>query len=274
MQGFRAASNVVGYNLKTPTNFKFLGPNFIDCNGTEDITLADFKVNCDETDPDATSGWAANYDTVVLLNAAGNNIRNLVYIPQWLAEIYTEVLEYSVTKGWYDVNAVGEDMHTKYDTTPIDFGMAVQVNISSGYPNAGVTFSGSVKTAPTVTDVENFMSLANCSPKDITLADVKVNCDETDPDATSGWAANYDTIVMLDSAGNNIRNLVYIPQWLAEVYTEVLEYTVVKGWYDVNTVGDDMHTNYNNVSIPAGEGFQVNASSGYPDITVQIDPAL
>ena len=264
----------MGYNLKTPTNFRFLGPNFIDCNGTEDITLADFKVNCDETDPDATSGWLANGDTVVLLNSAGNNIRNLVYIPQWMAEAYTEVLEYSVTKGWYDIDTVGDDMHTKYDTTPIDFGMAVQVNISSGSANAGVTFSGAVKSAPTITDVANFMSLANCTPKDITLADVKVNCDETDPDATSGWIANADTIVMLDSAGNNIRNLVYIPEWMAEAYSEILEYTVVKGWYDIDTVGDDMHTNYNSVAIPAGEGFQVNASSGAADITVQIDPAL
>ena len=264
----------MGYNLKTPTNFRFLGPNFIDCNGTEDITLADFKVNCDETDPDATSGWGANADTVVLLNSAGNNIRNLVYIPQWLAEVFTDVLEYSITKGWYDIDTVGDDMHTKYDSTPIDFGMAVQVNISSGSANAGVTFSGSVKDAPTITDVVNFMSLANCSPKDITLGEVKVNCDETDPDATSGWGANADTIVMLDSAGNNIRNLVYIPQWLADVYTDALEYTVVKGWYDIDTVGDDMHTNYNSVLIPAGEGFQVNASSGSADITVQIDPAL
>ena len=260
--------------MKTPTNFKFLGPNFINCNGTEDITLADFNVNCDENDPEASSGWAANYDTVVLLNAAGNNIRNLVYIPQWMAEAYTDLLEYSVTKGWYDIDTVGDDMHTKYDSEPIDFGMAVQVNISSGSANAGVTFAGQVKTAPTITDVVNFMSLANCSPKNITLGDVKVNCNEEDPEASSGWAANYDTVVLLDSNGNNIRNLAYIPQWMAEAYTDMLGYTVVKGWYDIDTVGDDMHTNYNNTQIPAGEGFQVNASSGSADITVQIDPAV
>ena len=123
---------VVGYNLKTPTNFKFLGPNFIDCNGTEDITLADFNVNCDETDPDASSGWAANYDTVVLLDSAGNNIRNLVYIPQWLAEVYTDALEYSVTKGWYDIDTVGDDMHTNYNGVLIPAGEGFQVNASSG----------------------------------------------------------------------------------------------------------------------------------------------
>lgn len=123
----------MGYNLKTPTNFRFLGPNFIDCNGTEDITLADFKVNCDETDPDATSGWGANADTVVLLNSAGNNIRNLVYIPQWLADAFAESLGTEVTKGWYDANDVAdENFSTKYNNVSIPAGEGFQVNASSG----------------------------------------------------------------------------------------------------------------------------------------------
>ena len=266
------SANVVGYQEKTPTNFKFIGPNFINCNDTEDITLGDLKINCNEEDPEAETGWAANGDAINILNAAGNNVHTLVYIPQWLADAYTEELEYTVAKGWYDENDVGEDMHTNYNSTPVDFGMSIQVNVSAGV-DAAVTFSGQVKKTPTITDVVNFMSLANCSPKDITLADVKVNCNEEDPEAETGWAANGDAINILNAAGNNVHTLVYIPQWLADAYTEELEYTVAKGWYDENDVGEDMHTNYNSTPVYAGEGFQVNVSAG-ADATVQIDSAL
>lgn len=124
---------MVGYNLKTPTNFKFLGPNFINCNGTEDITLADFNVNCDEEDPEAISGWAANVDTVNLLNSEGNVTRALVYIPQWLADAFAEAFETEVTKGWYDANDVADEKFTtKYDNVSIPAGEGFQVNASSG----------------------------------------------------------------------------------------------------------------------------------------------
>ena len=77
------SANIVGYQNKTPdTSFKFVGPNFIQCDGTEDLTLGDLKFNCDETNAYPEKGWMPMVDLVNVLDQDGNCPEQLVYVNQ------------------------------------------------------------------------------------------------------------------------------------------------------------------------------------------------
>ena len=263
--GFGAleSENIVGYNDKDVENFTFIGPSFTKVGGSEAFTFADIVVNCDETGEGDGSGWVPLFDSIVMLDANGTYVRKLVYAPQYIAEAFT------CTKGWYDADDASEEIFTTcWNSTSLTFGYGVQVSASSGV-GAKATFKGEVKAAPTVTDVENFMSIANCSPKTITLADIVVNCDETGEGDGSGWVPLFDSIIMLDVNGTYVRKLVYAPQYIAEAFT------CTKGWYDADDASEEIFTTcWNNlVSYAAGEGFQVSASSGV-NATVTIRSAL
>ena len=119
------------------------------------------------------------------------------------------------------------------------------------------------------------MSVANCTPVNKTLGDLKVNCIEDEMEPATGWYPNQDNINILDEEGNNKRTLVYINEFWAEGMSSVTGQDVTKGWYDAEDVGgDDFSKKYDNEPILAGEGIQVNVNSGNPHVTVQIDSAL
>ena len=138
----------MGYNNKTPTQFKFLGFDFVGCDGKEDFTLADFKVNCDEENLEPTSGWFAGVDAINILNEDGNNERTLVYLPQCWADIYNDdpsIPGYPVQPGWYDVGDYGEDFTTCYnDLVDIPAGEGFQVNAYSGMPDITVQIDSAI----------------------------------------------------------------------------------------------------------------------------------
>ena len=135
--------------------------------------------------------------------------------------------------------------------------------------NATVQFAGEVKGTPTVIDVENFMGVANCAPKTLSLADIVVNCDETGEGDGSGWQPLLDSIVMLNENGSFVRKLVYLPQFLADAFE------VQKGWYEDNAAGnEDFSQCWNTLlSWGVGEGFQVSATAG-ANATITVKSAL
>ena len=198
-----------------------------------------------------------------MLDENGTFVRRLVYLPQHLAS------ELGVEKGWYDdADAAKEVFDTCWNDEPLLFGQAVQVNATVG-AGAKATFSGQVKGTPTVVDVENFMGVANCSPVEVKISDLIVNCDETGEGDGTGWQPLLDGIIMLDENGTFVRRLVYLPQHLAS------ELGVEKGWYDdADAAKEVFDTCWNDkVVYAAGEGFQVSATAG-AGATVTIRSAL
>ena len=212
------------------------------------MTLGDLKTNCDLTGELGT-GWQALADSVVQLDANGTFVRKLVFLPGYIAK------DLGATEGWYDNDAVTDDDYSKcLSDEPLTFGMGIQVSTDDG---AAVTFSGQVKAAPTVTDVEGYMIIANCAPKALKLGDLVTNCDLTGELGT-GWQALADSVILLDDNGTFVRKLVFLPGYIAS------DIGATEGWYDNDDVTDDNYTKdwSDLVSWESGEGFQVSADAG------------
>ena len=195
------------------------------------------------------TGWQALADSIVILDAGGNFVRKLVFLPGYIAK------DIGATQGWYDDDDVANDDYTKdWSDTPLTFGNGLQVSADAG---AEVRFSGQVKNAPTVTDVEGYMIIANCAPKTLTLGNLQTNCDMTGELGT-GWQALADSIVILDAGGNFVRKLVFLPGYIAK------DIGATQGWYDDDDVANDDYTKdwSDEVSWEPGEGFQVSADAG------------
>ena len=257
------SANTVGYNTGAVENFTFVGPSFTKIGGNTTFTYADIIVNCDETGEGDGSGWQPLLDSIVILDENGSFVRKIVYLPQFLAT------EFGVQKGWYDNDAANEENFSQcLNSETLEFGYAVQVSATAG-ANATVQFAGEVKGTPTVIDVENFMGVANCAPKTLSLGDIVVNCDETGEGDGSGWQPLLDSIVLLDENGSFVRKLIYLPQFLAT------EFGASKGWYDNDAANDeDFSACWNTLlSWGVGEGFQVSATAG-ANATITIKSAL
>ena len=111
----------------------FLGPNFTMCDGDEDITLGDLKLNCIEDEEAPATGWMPLQDNIIILDEKGYNKFTLVYMSELWAEAYSSELPQTWTKGWYDVDEVNNQEFTKkFDTEPILAGEGIQVNVNSG----------------------------------------------------------------------------------------------------------------------------------------------
>ena len=257
------SNNTVGYNTGAVENFTFVGPSFTKVGGGTTFTYADIKVNCDETGEGDGSGWQPLLDSIVILNENGSYVKKLVYVPQFIAT------ELGVQKGWYDNDAVNDDDYSEcLNSETLEFGYGLQVSATAG-AGATVQFAGEVKGTPTVIDVENYMAVANCAPKTLSLGDIVVNCDETGEGDGSGWQPLLDSIVILNENGSYVRKLVYVPQFIA---TEV---GATKGWYDNDAVNEDDYSECWNtlLSWGVGEGFQVSATAG-AGATVTVRSAL
>ena len=214
--------------------------------GGEALTYADLKVNCGETEETSVTGWQALADSIVELDEAGTFSRFVVYASDWLIGD----LEVNET-GWYDNDNIDND-HC-LNTTPFDFGHAVQIYVTDAELDPQINFAGEVKQAPTVTDLADVMGIANCSPKKIYAEDLIVNCGETEDTSGEGWQALADSIVMLDENGTYVRDIVYASAWLIGDL-EVKEV----GWYDNDSIDDDHCYNHSeDLCWEAGQGFQV-----------------
>lgn len=239
----------MGYNLKPVSGYKFVGSDFTLVGGGEKSTIGDLLTNCDLTGELGT-GWQPLADSVVQLNENGTFVRRLVYLPGYLAS------ELGAQDGWYDLAAVGdEDYSTCLNSAvKITFGLGLQVSADEG---AEIRFSGEVKKAPTTTDVEGYMIIANCAPKALKIGDLLTNCDLTGELGT-GWQALADSVVLLNENGTFVRRLVFLPGYIAE------DLNASAGWYDLADVGNEDYSHCWNEEIEwqPGEGFQVSADAG------------
>ena len=253
----------MGYRSKPLNNFQFVGSTFTGVGGSESMTYGDLKTNCDLTGEVGT-GWQAMSDAVVELNANGSFVRNVVYVPAYIAG------EYNAEAGWYDVDAVAidEDYSNPLNDQPITFGLGIQT-ATAGAGDAAITFAGEVKPTATVTDVNGYMIVANCAEKAIKLDDLITNCDKTGELGT-GWQAMSDAVVELNANGSFVRNVVYVPAYIAG------EYNAEAGWYDVDAVAidEDYSTPLGqSIEFAPGEAFQVATAAG-GDATVSFKSAL
>ena len=249
---FQPPRNNVGYDFKPVSNYKFVGTEFTKVGGGEEMTIGDLKTNCDMTGETGT-GWQAVADSVVQLNENGTFVRRLVFLPGYIAE----EIEGKPAEGWYDNEAVAiDDYSTCLNNEPMTFGIGIQVSTDEG---AEVRFAGEVKNAPTVTDVEGYMVIANCSTKALKIGDLLTNCDMTGELGT-GWQALADSVVLLNENGTFVRRLVFLPGYIAEE----IEGKPAEGWYDNEDVALDDYTDCWNdkVEWKPGEGFQVSTDAG------------
>ena len=237
------SANIVGYVNSPKEGYSFAGFCFPQVGGNEALTYGDLKVNCSEDGSASDEGWAMMMDSIVVLDG-GSYVMDIVYVPEWAAEIYGEI-----AKGWYELD-VYED-GADYNSEPLPFGQAVEVCIVDDV-GAEIAFAGEVKDAPTVTDVAGYMGIANCAPKKIYAEDIIVNCSEDGSASDEGWAMMMDSIVVLDG-GSYVMDIVYVPEWAAEIYGEI-----AKGWYELDVYEDGADYNHTeDLCWNAGEGFEI-----------------
>ena len=129
------SANIVGYQNKDVGAFSLSTATFTQVNGGENFTFADYKVNCDEADPDAATGWVANADSFNTFTAAGLFDKSYIYCPAWMAEALTEEFGYTVTKGWYATS----DEEFKTNCNSVQIGAGEAVIMKSGAAGTTVT---------------------------------------------------------------------------------------------------------------------------------------
>ena len=265
----------MGYTTKSTENFEFIGPAFAKIGEDQSFTLKDIDVNCAETEAESGTGWQALGDGIIMLNENGTFVRRLVYLPSYLATALAAETGTPTKEGWYDDEKVSEDDYSaSWDDEPLTFGYAVQVCANTGF-GAGALWAGQVKDSPTVVDVENFMSVANCSPTTLKLSDLIVNCSETEDGNGTGWQALGDGIIMLNENGTFVRRLVYLPSYLATAIATETGNPTEAGWYDDADVAENnFSTRWDDtVTFAAGGGFQVAVAAGM-GATVSVKSAL
>ena len=254
---------MVGFREKPLNNFQFSGTTFVNVDGSETMTYGDLKTNCDLTG-EVGNGWQAMSDAIVELDANGSFVRYVVYVPAYIAT------EFNAEAGWYEMDAVtiNEDYSKPLNNTPITFGYGIQT-ATAGAGDAAVTYSGSVKSVATVTDVNGFMIVANCAEKTIKLDELITNCDLTG-EVGNGWQAMSDAIVELDANGSFVRYIVYVPAYIAA------EFNAGAGWYEMDavTINEDYSTPLGQtIEFEPGAAFQV-ATAAAGDATISFASAL
>ena len=134
-----SSANTVGYRQKALNNFQFVGSTFTGVGGSETMTYGDLKTNCDLTGELGT-GWQAMSDSVVELNENGSYVRDIVFVPAYIAG------EFGASAGWYEMDAVAinEDYSTPLGQV-IEFtpGEAFQVATAAG-GDATVSFKSAL----------------------------------------------------------------------------------------------------------------------------------
>ena len=263
------APTVVGYQNKAVAKFSPIASTFTPVQGEEVWTYADYKVNCNETSLTAKNGWKANTDTLnTYKEDSGSFDKAYVYIPEVMAAQLAKALKRDdIVKGWY---LKGDTTYVCQNDKQIDFGLGF---IAKGsYADAAATFSGAVKSAPTVSDIAKFTVAGNVSAVDRWIGEIIVNCNETSLTAKNGWKANTDTLNTYKSdSGSFDKAYVYIPEVMAAQLAKALKRDdIVKGWY---LKGDTTYVCQNEVrKFVAGEGFVAKGS--YADATLTVKSAL
>ena len=277
------AQEIVGYTKNTVADFMFIGGNFLKCDGTEFTQISEIPFNIVQDEMEPETGWFPNFDTINILDEVGNCTEQLVYINEIWAEIWTGEEHIpagsTVQPGWYESAAAGAgDFSDPRNTDDFIFGEALQISVYSGNPDVFINFAGQVKQQPTITDLADFMAIANCTPVDTTLDKLVFSIVEDEMEPETGWFPNFDTINILDEVGNCTEQLVYINEIWAEIWSgeeHIPAGDVQPGWYESAAAGaGDFSAPRGGLEIKTGEGVQVSVYSGNPDVTVQVNSPI
>ena len=240
-----SSANVVGYQNKTKMTvgeYNMLTSTFLPV-GTDgaNAVLGNIKANRD---------FAFGSDTVMFLKPNGATLASYTFCTAEEGE------EYGITEGWYDYNYINnewdwESQPPVFNNTPMPFGKMVIVQ--TGSEDAQLMFAGQVldydKDFSFI--VGEYNMLGNATPLDRILGDFVANRD---------FAFGSDTLMTLKGNGATLASYTFCT---AE---EGADYGITAGWYDYNYINNEWDwesqpPTYNNLPIPSGYGFIIQAGS-------------
>ena len=254
------SQNIVGYQNKAVTegNYNFMVATFDKVNPLATYTLADISVNDDFV-----------VSTLSFLNPANAATKSFV-IDGYTADQFFYYFESDLVgtafegqPGWYFVDEDEGNMHSA-NSIAVPFGSSFYIE---GAENAAVVFSGTVANTDTPIDVVegayNFMG--NCSPANLTLADIGVSDDFV-----------VSTLSFLNPANAATKSFV-IDGYTADQFFYYFESDLVgtafegqPGWYFVDEDEGNLHS-ANSIPVNAGDMFYVE---GAEDAQVIVPSAL
>ena len=160
---------------------------------------------------------------------------------------------YSVEPGWYTSDSVAAWAPESANDVLIPFGTGVQIGSDCG---ATVTFSGEVASGDvdiTINDsaAGGYTWTGNCSPVDLTLADLAITAPEG-----GLWSEVSVLVNTFDAEGQIDGAYVYLDE------VQGATYSVEPGWYTSDSVAAWAPESAGSVDIDAGEMFQIGSDCG------------
>ena len=252
---------IVGYQGVATENAgykSFVGATFSKVDGSK-VTLGDIGIN---------ENFGVNGDTITLLNEYGGAIASYVYFDKEMVDGLNDGTGFEFQVGWYNYSEVenwdGESTLATYNSTQLYAGESVMVQAAT--EGAGLVFSGLVDDLDINVVCENPGAktfLSNCTPVDLTLGDILPN---------DKFGINGDTITFLNQYGGATGSYVYFDQEMVDGLNDGTGFKFVVGWYNYaeieNWDGESTLSAYNDISLPAGKGFLVQAAVAGAGIVV------
>ena len=255
--GRSARIDIVGYQNKgLNSGFNYVANTFVPV-GTErsEMTLGDIQPNEDFVNSSiqflTTGGATATVNDPNL----GTVKATYVY--------WTEDDEPEDGAGWYFL--ADDDAEYNQSSRVIPFGDAYCVDRAGNESDAGLTFAGEVQTTSVTKDLNSgFNYIGNCSPVNVTLADILPNEDFVNSSIQFLTTGGATATVVDENLGTVKATYVY--------WTEDDEPEDGAGWYFL--ADDDAEYNQNSRAISAGEAFCVDRAGNETDATITIPSAL
>ena len=242
------SSSVVGYQTKTVNGEAAGGYTWALTTmpsvgvGLEELTLSSWQVT-----PPAGGLWSESSVNVVTFDTAGQIAGSYVYLDD------VQCAMFGVEPGWYTNDSIVNWAPESANDVVIPFGQGVQIGSDSG---ATVTFAGEVLGEAKSFDINGedaggYTWTGNCSPVDLTLADLAIT-----PPAGGLWSESSVNVVTFDAAGQIAGSYVYLDD------VQCAMFGVEPGWYTNDSVVNWAPESAGDVAIEAGEMFQVGSDCG------------
>ena len=208
----------------------------------EDLTLASWKVT-----PPSGGLWSESSVRVNTFDTAGQIAGDYVYLDE------VQCAMFGVEPGWYTYDSVALWAPEAADDVVVPFGTGVQIGSDCG---ATVTFAGEVLSTAQSFDINDesvggYTWTGNCSPVDLTLADFAIT-----PPSGGLWSESSVRVNTFDTAGQIAGDYVYLDE------VQCAMFGVEPGWYTYDSVALWAPEAAGDVSIAAGEMFQIGSDCG------------
>ena len=200
--------------------------------------------------------WSDTSVNVITFNEEGQISGDYIYLDEGTASTY------SVEPGWYtNESVVNWDPQSANDVL-IPFGSGVQVVSDCG---AEVTFFGEVSKDEISIKINGsgeggYTWTGNCSPVNLTLKDFAVT-----PPEGGLWSDTSVNVITFNEEGQILGDYIYLDEGTASTYS------VDPGWYTNESVVNWAPESAGDVSIEAGEMFQIVSDCG---ATITVPSAL